>query len=337
MADFFQMHASCSDDYGLRKIFKHCKRPCVGQWWYLDRVFECGSSVSHICFDSTGERLATGSNDGKVRIFDLTTQQDPRVVYYGYQQPRVINCVRPVSCLSFYPLGKYIATGSDGCDWRILDLTKGQEPKLRYYYCTTTSICFDSSGNFLATASDDGKVRIFNFGNWSEYWVNDNKCFVYSVSFDPAGKRLAIGSSDGKARVFHLERKEKNCEFCPNSRGCVCSVCFDLTGKYLATASSYEAYIFDLRKKCQLMVFSHADVVNSVCFDPAGKYLATGSAKGKAHIFDVAIQKEVMMFNMVVVELMQRVLIFQGNALRQVHLVVKRVYLIGLKSKRCIR
>ena len=65
----------------------------------------------------------------------------------------------------------------------------------------------------------------------------------------------------------------------------VYSVCFDPSGKQLATGSDTKAQIFDIAQQQSTASFEHDDSVRSVCFDPSGKQLATGSYDKKARIF----------------------------------------------------
>ena len=75
----------------------------------------------------------------------------------------------------------------------------------------------------------------------------------------------------------------------------VYSVCFDPSGKQLATGSYKKAQIFDIAQQQCTASFKHDSWVYSVCFDPSGKQLATGSYK-KARIFDIAQQQSTASF-----------------------------------------
>src|SRR5256885_612803 len=78
----------------------------------------------------------------------------------------------------------------------------------------------------------------------------------------------------------------------------VFSVCFDYSGKLLATGSGdNKARIFDVQQNKEILSFDHHGTVYSVCFDPSGNLLATGSGDNKACIFDVQQNKEIISFN----------------------------------------
>src|SRR5436190_1545200 len=78
---------------------------------------------------------------------------------------------------------------------------------------------------------------------------------------------------------------------------CVYSVCFDPSGKLLATGSSDDkARIFYTQLNKKTISFNHNSYVWSVCFDSSGKLLATASSDRKARIFDLQHNKEIIYF-----------------------------------------
>jgi WD40 repeat protein len=74
------------------------------------------------------------------------------------------------------------------------------------------------------------------------------------------------------------------------------SVSFSTDGKYLATGSGFNAYIFNLETGNEVKSFKHRYSVYSVSFSPDGKYLATGSSDNNARIFNLDTGNEVKSF-----------------------------------------
>lgn len=298
MVDFFQKDMSCSGDTKLKKIFNDYKQPHIEQWWYLDRVLECGSPVNCVSFGPGGKRVAAGLKDGKVRVFDFTPPKDPRCIYLGCQQHRMFDgfytfkgaCA--ISSLAFHPSEELILTGPESCHFHMLDLRKDVQSKIRHDYSATLSASFDSSGNRFVVAAEDGWVRIFNLGDRHEHWCFKSKGCVNSVCFDPTGKYLAIGGSSDLCVVDLKENKRKDFKRDFGSY----LVCFDTTGKYLAIGSGFQVRIFDVETQDELMFFNCKQVISSISFDPTGKYLAIGSGS-KARIFDRETQKGFIVFN----------------------------------------
>ena len=74
------------------------------------------------------------------------------------------------------------------------------------------------------------------------------------------------------------------------------SVCFDPSGKQLATGSYKKARIFDIAQQQCTASFEHDDEVYTVCFDPSGKQLATASRDQKARIFNITQKQSTASF-----------------------------------------
>lgn len=77
------------------------------------------------------------------------------------------------------------------------------------------------------------------------------------------------------------------------------SVCFDPSGKLLATGScDKKARIFDIHTQEQVNFFDHDKSVRSACFDSFGKQFATISDNAKIRIFDIQkTPKEIFSFS----------------------------------------
>jgi len=78
--------------------------------------------------------------------------------------------------------------------------------------------------------------------------------------------------------------------------GNVSSVVFSSDGKYLATGSYRNAFIFNLETGNGVKSFKQGNYVPSVAFSPDGKFLATGSDDDYARIFNLETGNEVISF-----------------------------------------
>ncbi len=113
-----------------------------------------------VAFSPDGKWLASGDNNGMVKIWDLAS---------GRELLTCMGHTSPVTCVAFSPDGKQLASGSldpkKGAkpdELRIWDATTGQEMLTLKDTDSVTSLAFSPDGLRLASADSDGKVRIWD-------------------------------------------------------------------------------------------------------------------------------------------------------------------------------
>ena len=108
-----------------------------------------------MAFSPDGTLLATASNDGTARIWDLTAGTDP----HHPGRPHRLG-----AGVAFSPDGTLLATASDDGTARIWDLAAAPAPappwKATPARCS--GVAFSPDGTLLATAADDGTARIWD-------------------------------------------------------------------------------------------------------------------------------------------------------------------------------
>jgi WD40 repeat protein len=108
-----------------------------------------------LSFDSGGDLVAYGSNDGIVRICHVS-KKEIRVV------ATVVGNAGPVESVSFDPSGGRLAFGSGDGTVKIWDKsTGGTLAAVASHTGSVGSVSFDSTGQYLLSASDDGTVKLW--------------------------------------------------------------------------------------------------------------------------------------------------------------------------------
>jgi serine/threonine protein kinase len=167
------------------------------EWYYLWRLCHRdlltlkghANTVRSVAFSPNGKRLATGSGDRTVKLWDATTGQELATLK-GHGDW--------VNSVAFSPDSKRLATGSEDQTVRLWDAVTGQElTTLKGHGDAVSSVAFSPDGKRLATGSADRTIKLWDTATGQELTaLKGHAGPVSSVTFSPDGKRLATGSGD---------------------------------------------------------------------------------------------------------------------------------------------
>jgi hypothetical protein len=255
----------------------------------LDKIRERNQLTGHqdwvrsVCISPDGRYLATGSNDGTARLWDMSGNQ---IAEFTGHQDRVMSV-----CIS--PDGRYLATGSNDGTARLWDLSGNQIAEFKGDQGGVWSVCFSPDRRTLATGSEDRTARLWDLSGNQIAEFKGHQNVVTSVCFSPDRRTLATGSEDRTARLWDLSGNQI-AEF-TGDQDRVLSVCFSPDGRTLATGSTDStARLWDLSGTQIAEFIGHLRWVTSVCFSPDGRTLATGSDDGTARLWRVESLDELL-------------------------------------------
>ncbi|HML22978.1 MAG TPA: c-type cytochrome [Aggregatilinea sp.] len=268
--------------------------------------------VNSVAWSPDGTILASGSDDMTVRLWDVATGEEIRVLrghedyvnavafspdgrtiasasYDGVvklwsatsgQEIRQMEAKgADITDLAFSPNGKMLAASGLGILlWDVAsgDLTATFEsPDLAAPY----GLAFNPDGTILAAGDDAGEIKLWNVANGTVIRaLQGHTDYVRSVAFSPDGTRLASGSDDATVRVWDVTSGMQSL-LLQGHTDYIRSVAWSPDGARLASGSDdTTVWIWDATTgAAQAVLRGHSDYVNSVAFSPDSQRLASAS------------------------------------------------------------
>lgn len=253
------------------------------------------SKVLSVAFSPNGERLASGSHDGRVCLWDVDTGA---MVWNAKKHDN------PVLSVVFSSNHRYVASASvDGLisSW---DVSTGVLLSAFVETANVTVIAFTPNGKRVATVLEEGERILVNI------WVvrtgmrfrtfEGSNCRVWSTIFSPDGQQLVLTTYDAAApsgrrdtvHVYDLNRSERDIgkhKTINGNFGRVWSAAFSPDCKTLA-AGCGDGMVRLWDPTTGILIRSlkgNTNQVNSVVFSSNGQKLASASYDGMLRLWDV--------------------------------------------------
>jgi WD40 repeat protein/V8-like Glu-specific endopeptidase len=252
--------ASAGDD-------KHAKVWKIGAEDPIVKLAAHDDRVRSVAFHPTRPLLATGSNDGKVRVFSTDT---------GALEGGPLEQGGWVRTVAFDREGKRLVAGAGSGAVRLYDTERWSTPLWeRAHADRVWSVGFSSDGGTVLSASQDRRVRLWD--------TTTGRCLkklrghdpmIWGLAWSPDGRTLASAGSDRRILLWDVaQRTPRVLDGTDGHRGAVLCVAFSKAGDLLASGGDDNTVrvwnvsggrpIGDPRK--------HENWVWSVVFDPAGR------------------------------------------------------------------
>ncbi|HBB35297.1 MAG TPA: serine/threonine protein kinase [Cyanobacteria bacterium UBA8803] len=262
--------------------------------WQCRHTFTHKLGVNSVAVSGKGNCLASGSDDKKIRLWDLNTLT---TIYTLAGHTDVINSV------AFSPDGTILASGSDDQMIKLWNLNAGGELyTLTGHTHKVKSVVFSPDGQYLASGSWDKTVKVWNVQTGELVCtIASHSLQVSSVAFSPCGTVLASASFDRTVRLWHLQVKEDG-KLLPQLREtlvghtwAVLAVAFSRDGKMLATGSddnTIQLWNWETGQSIRT-ILGHSWSVTALVFSCDGETLVSGSWDKTIKLWQVKTGQEI--------------------------------------------
>ena len=246
--------------------------------------------VTSVAYRPDGKQVATGANDGTVRLWDPATGRELAL----------LRGEEPPSLLSYSPDGSRIASlGSSKS--RLWDATTGKKVAVLGEWQRGAdewgeAIVFSPDSKLIAVASKE-YVRLCDAGRGHQLAVlGPHEARVHSLAYSPDGKRIA-SSTHEVPNAIHLWDREtrKELAMLRGHTSLVLHMLFSPDGNYLLSRSLYPdsaPRLWDAATGRLLAVLAgHKNQVNAAAFSRDGKRVVTASTDQTARLWDAVTGK----------------------------------------------
>ena len=236
--------------------------------------------VYALVWSPDGKRIASGSRDATVKVWDATDGGNP-YTYTGHTDT--------VFSVAWSPDGKRIASGSADKTvqiWNAVD--GGNVATYRGHADTVQSVAWSPDGKRIASGSWDKTVQVWDAADGGNaYTYKGHSNLVLLLAWSPDGKRIASGSGDKTVQIWDATNGFNVYTYTGHTDA-VTSVAWSPDGKHIASGSADKTVqIWNAVDGSNAYTYKgHADTVWSAAWSLDGKRIASGSWDKTVQIWD---------------------------------------------------
>jgi WD40 repeat protein len=260
-----------------------------------------GSPVYAVAYSPHGNILASGSEDGTLRLWRTSDMTHPSL----WTAPINLH-QQSIYWLAFSPNGRVLATADADATAELWNVSDPAHPvrlgaPLAGHDEYVFSVSFSADGDLLATASADHTVRFWDVADPAHATQVGvpivESANIASAVFSPVGRTLAVAGHDSTLRLWDIADPSHPVQLGPAlswDSEVVYAAAFSPDGTILAAASADQtARLWNISDPTHPVALGapltgHANILYAVAFSPNGTILATGSADETIRLWDIS-------------------------------------------------
>lgn len=244
---------------------------------------EIVDEVYSLDFSPTNYALASGSDDGNMRVWNATTGKLIKRLY----------CNSAVLDVEWSPDGSMLVSGCEDGNVFVWDtVTWKVKEKLSGHTDAVNSLSWSSDSNIMVSCGDDKFVRVWNIQTCEEIKSFEETKKVTACDFSYDGQLLAYGLENGMlkilntttwnvTKIYDFQDVLFSLEWSPNSRVLACG------------SKDNTVKIWDTDDDTLRNLTGHSDWVYTVAWSKDGKMLASSSADNTVIIWNTTMWNKI--------------------------------------------
>ncbi|KAI9039276.1 uncharacterized protein KD926_009718 [Aspergillus affinis] len=263
-------------------------------------------TVWRVAFSPDGKQIASGSDDGSIKIWDTTTGSLQKTLS-GSHPKTSSGHWKHITALAFLPDSKLMISGNYDGSIMLWDTTAGERQEIADHFGISkvnySHLQPPEEGGFglhagafstdckqiaaFGWSRDTTAIMLLDTATWELQKIlegHSQRCLTLAFSSD--NRQLVSGSADCTVRLWDTTTGDLQKTLVGHTE-MVQSVAFSPDGKQIVSGSNdavnlWNAATGDLHKTLA------SDAASSVAFSPDSKQIAAGFENGKIHIWDAA-------------------------------------------------
>ncbi|KAL5349060.1 hypothetical protein ACLOAV_006486 [Pseudogymnoascus australis] len=282
--------------------------------------------VEAIAFSLDGERIASGSRDNTIKLWNASTgslqntltghldwvgavafsldgeriasgSRDNTIKLWdastGSLQNTLTGHLDGVEAIAFSLDGERIASGSRDNTIKLWDATGSLQNTLTGHLDWVITVAFSLDSKQIASGSRDNAIKLWDTSTGSlQKTLTSHSSWVKAIAFSLDGKHIASGSRDNTIKLWDTSiGSRQKIGSLEKTRighlGWITTIALSLDGKQIATGSEDDTIkLWDATGSLQKTLVGHSGLIGAIAFSPDRKQIATGSGDNTIKLWD---------------------------------------------------